>query len=79
MPPLDLLLAKARQEYIKGLVVGGREVVRDGAVTGVDLPALEAELLAALRKAYPTPPCALRDAGAQGGASPTLFRSTYCA
>ena len=54
VPPLDLLLAKARQEHIKGLVVGGREVVRDGAVTGVDLPALEAELLAALRKAYPT-------------------------
>ena len=54
VPPLDLLLAKARQEYIKGLFVGGREVVRDGALTGVDLPALEAELLTALRKAYPT-------------------------
>ena len=52
--PLDLVLAKARQEHIKGLVVGGHEVVRDGRVSGVDLPALEAELLAAMRKAYPT-------------------------
>jgi cytosine/adenosine deaminase-related metal-dependent hydrolase len=54
VPPFDLLLAKAKQEHIKGLIVGGREVVRDGKVTGVDLPALEAELLAAMRKAYPT-------------------------
>lgn len=54
VPPFDLLLAKARQEHISGLVVSGREVVRDGKVTGVDLPALEAELLAAMRKAYPT-------------------------
>lgn len=54
VPPLDLLLAKARQQHIKGLVVAGRDVVRDGRVTGVDLPALEAELLAAMRAAYPT-------------------------
>jgi cytosine/adenosine deaminase-related metal-dependent hydrolase len=54
VPPFDLLLAKARQEHIKGLIVAGREVVRDGAVTGVDLPAFEAELLAALRAAFPT-------------------------
>lgn len=54
VPPFDLLLAKARQEHIKGLIVAGREVVRDGAVTGVDLPALEAELLAAMRAAFPT-------------------------
>ena len=54
MPAVELLLAKARQEHVKGLFVAGREVVRDGAVTGVDLPALEAELLAALRKAVGT-------------------------
>jgi cytosine/adenosine deaminase-related metal-dependent hydrolase len=51
VPPLDLLLAKARAEHLRGLFVSGREVVRDGKVTGVDLPALEAELLAALRQA----------------------------
>jgi 5-methylthioadenosine/S-adenosylhomocysteine deaminase len=54
VPPIELLLAKGRQQYIKGLVVAGREVMRDGALTGIDLPALEAELLAALRKAFPT-------------------------
>jgi len=51
VPPFDLLLAKARREHVKGLIVAGREVVRDGHVTGVDLPALEAELLATLRAA----------------------------
>jgi 5-methylthioadenosine/S-adenosylhomocysteine deaminase len=50
VPAIELLLAKARQEHVKQLFVAGREVVRDGAVTGVDLPALEAELLATLRK-----------------------------
>ena len=54
VPPLDLVLANARQKHIKGLVVGGFEVVCDGRVTGVDLPALEVELLAAMRKAYST-------------------------
>ena len=54
VPPFDLLLAKARQQHVRGLIVNGRDVVRDGAVTGVDLPALEAELLAALRAAYPS-------------------------
>lgn len=54
VPPLDVLLAKARQQHIKSLFVAGREVVRDGKVTGIDLPALEAELLAVLRAAYAT-------------------------
>jgi cytosine/adenosine deaminase-related metal-dependent hydrolase len=54
VPPIELLLAKARQEHVKQLFVAGREVVRDGAPTGVDLPALEAELLATLRKAAGT-------------------------
>lgn len=53
VPPFDLLLAKAKQKHVKGLIVAGRDVVRDGAVTGVDLPTLEAELLSALRAAYP--------------------------
>jgi cytosine/adenosine deaminase-related metal-dependent hydrolase len=54
VPPLELLLAKARQEHVQGLFVAGREVVRDGVLTGVDLPALEAELLSALRNASDT-------------------------
>jgi 5-methylthioadenosine/S-adenosylhomocysteine deaminase len=54
VPAFELLLAKGQRKHIKGLIVAGRDVVRDGAVTSVDLPALEAELLAALRAAYPT-------------------------
>jgi cytosine/adenosine deaminase-related metal-dependent hydrolase len=50
VPPIELLLAKARQQHVTQMFVAGREVVRDGALTGVDLPALEAELLATLRK-----------------------------
>jgi cytosine/adenosine deaminase-related metal-dependent hydrolase len=50
VPPVELLLAKARKEHVKQLFVAGREIVRDGALTGVDLPALEAELLACLRR-----------------------------
>jgi cytosine/adenosine deaminase-related metal-dependent hydrolase len=54
VPPFELLLAKGVKRHIKGLVVAGRDVVRDGKVTGVDLLALEAELLAALRAQYST-------------------------
>jgi cytosine/adenosine deaminase-related metal-dependent hydrolase len=52
VPPLDLLLAKARQQHVKGLFIAGREVVHDGSLTGVDLPAMEHELLSALRAAF---------------------------
>ena len=52
VPPIELLLARARREHVKSLFVAGREVVRDGAVTGIDLPALENELLEQLRAAY---------------------------
>jgi 5-methylthioadenosine/S-adenosylhomocysteine deaminase len=54
LPPVPLMLAKATQEFVKGLFVSGREVVRDGALVTVDLPALETELLTALRRAAPS-------------------------
>jgi hypothetical protein len=54
VPAVELLLAKARREHVKQLFVAGREVVRDGALTGIDLPALEAELLVMLREATET-------------------------
>jgi cytosine/adenosine deaminase-related metal-dependent hydrolase len=54
VPPLHLLLAKATQKHVKGLFVRGREVVRDGALATLDLAALEAELLAVLRRAAPS-------------------------
>lgn len=54
VPPFELLLAKGVKQHVKGLIVAGRDVVRDGRVTGVDLPAMEAELLAMLRSKYAT-------------------------
>lgn len=54
VPPLDLLLAKARQQHVRALYVAGREIVRDAKVVGIDLPALERQLLEELRRAFPT-------------------------
>jgi cytosine/adenosine deaminase-related metal-dependent hydrolase len=49
VPALDLLLGRARTEHIKDVFVAGRRIVADGRVTGIDLPYLEQQLLAALR------------------------------
>ena len=42
--PIDYLFARASAAHIAGLIVAGREIVRDGEVTSVDLHAVEAEL-----------------------------------
>jgi cytosine/adenosine deaminase-related metal-dependent hydrolase len=47
---LPLVLARASSRHIRGLYVAGRQVVADGRLTGVDLPSLENELHAQLRK-----------------------------
>lgn len=44
--PLDALLARARNEDVRRLYVGGRLVVEAGRTTGFDRPGAEAELLA---------------------------------
>ena len=49
--PLDLLMARAHGGHIDSLYVGGRAVVSGGRVTGVDEPAMRAELLARTRAA----------------------------
>ncbi|MBS0536827.1 MAG: amidohydrolase family protein [Proteobacteria bacterium] len=54
VPPFELLLAKGVKHHIRDLIVAGRTVVDSGKVIGVDLPALEAELLRTLRAKYPT-------------------------
>lgn len=51
--PLDelpLVLARATSRHIDALYVAGRQVVSRGRVVGVDLPALEDELIRQLRK-----------------------------
>ncbi len=42
----DLVLARGTAQHVIALMVAGREVVKDGEVVGVDVPAMEAELTA---------------------------------
>jgi cytosine/adenosine deaminase-related metal-dependent hydrolase len=46
---LGILFARATARHIHELIVGGRTVVRDGKVLGVDLPAARAEVIAQMR------------------------------
>lgn len=49
--PLDLLFARGNASHVTEVVVAGRTVARAGLPTGIDLPAMEADLRAAYRKA----------------------------
>jgi hypothetical protein len=46
---LPLVLARATSRHVHALYVAGKEVVSGGKAAGVDLPALEAEMLQQLR------------------------------
>jgi cytosine/adenosine deaminase-related metal-dependent hydrolase len=50
VPELELLLARAGKSHVRDLVVAGREVVLDGRLATLDLPEIEAELLARFRR-----------------------------
>jgi cytosine/adenosine deaminase-related metal-dependent hydrolase len=52
VPPLDLLLARGARNHVRDLIIAGRPVVRGGQTTNIDLPTLEAELLARLRAGF---------------------------
>ena len=41
----DVILTRATSRHVRGLLVAGREVVRDGILTGLDLPDAERELM----------------------------------
>jgi cytosine/adenosine deaminase-related metal-dependent hydrolase len=49
LDPLDLLFARSTMRHIKELIIGGRTVVRDGEVPGIDLPAMNDDLLGRFR------------------------------
>ena len=51
-----VMLTRATRHHIRRLVVGGRTVVADGRCTTVDLPALEAALIAEARANWQAPP-----------------------
>lgn len=46
---VELALTRATARHIREVIVAGRTVVKDGAVTGVDYPAARAEVLAQMR------------------------------
>ena len=70
--PLDLLFSRGTAAHVEALHVAGRAVVTDGRLTGIDLPAAEAELRAMFRQSvqrfaavethWPALESALRDA-----------------
>jgi len=47
--PEDLILTRATRADLEGLWVAGRQIVRDGTCLGIDLPALEVELITQAR------------------------------
>ena len=49
LDPSDLLFARANARHIDELIVAGKSIVRQGRVTGIDLPVLQSELLDRLR------------------------------
>ncbi|MET0867817.1 MAG: amidohydrolase family protein [Pseudorhodoplanes sp.] len=49
LDPRDLLFSRVTADHIEELIVGGRSVVKDGRILGVDYPALREELLARFR------------------------------
>jgi cytosine/adenosine deaminase-related metal-dependent hydrolase len=46
---LDMILTRACNRFVERVYVAGREIVRDGKVLGIDLPAFEQELIARAR------------------------------
>jgi 5-methylthioadenosine/S-adenosylhomocysteine deaminase len=47
--PIHILFSRATAKHIRELIVGGRSIVRDGRVLGIDLPVVRQEVLAQVR------------------------------
>jgi cytosine/adenosine deaminase-related metal-dependent hydrolase len=47
--PINMLFSRATARHIRELIVGGRTIVRDGRVTGVDRSAIRHEVLSQMR------------------------------
>ena len=47
--PINLLFSRATARHIRELIVGGRSIVRDGRVLGIDLPTIRHEVLSRMR------------------------------
>jgi cytosine/adenosine deaminase-related metal-dependent hydrolase len=60
---VEILLGRMARRHVRTLIVGGREIVKDGACVAVDAPALEAEITAAGRAAFRANPPDMRRIG----------------
>src|ERR1700726_619966 len=47
--PINMLFSRATARHIRELIVGGKTVIRNGRVSGVDLPAIRQEVLSQTR------------------------------
>lgn len=47
--PVEVFLTRASARHVRSVVVAGREIVRDGEVLGIDLPAVEREVIGQAR------------------------------
>jgi cytosine/adenosine deaminase-related metal-dependent hydrolase len=47
--PINILFSRATARQIRELIVAGRTVVKDGQVSGIDLPAIRSEVLSQMR------------------------------
>lgn len=52
----SLVLGRATRHAVRSVVIGGREVVRDGQLTGLDLPAARQELTDRARQSFAAAP-----------------------
>jgi hypothetical protein len=48
---IDAVLTRCTRNHVRHVFVGGRQIVKDGCAVGVDLEAIENELLAQARAA----------------------------
>jgi cytosine/adenosine deaminase-related metal-dependent hydrolase len=49
LEPINMLFSRATARHIRELIVGGRTIVKDGRIPGIDLPAIRHEVLSQMR------------------------------
>ena len=49
LEPINMHFSRATARHIRELVVGGRTIVKDGRIPGIDLPAIRHEVLSQMR------------------------------
>jgi cytosine/adenosine deaminase-related metal-dependent hydrolase len=49
LEPIDMLFSRATARHIRELIVGGRTIVKDGRISGIDLGAIRHEVLSQMR------------------------------